>query len=224
MTRSVRLWRAAAKGLILLLLRASIGCSSRATGGNPKRAAAPPESGQTDTGSSFGINLQCEAERILNAPAPFHWSYRRIVPPMTTDWEADITPFSILGSVTDGSGTRLIHATRSEKTNWNTSVAILTDALPGSAFALVNNSSAIVRAGNQTAYGKDIIRYTVDTSRDLPADAALIRSVLGPNGFVKGTVWVNAMGCPMKFSLDVQQHYDDGTLHKEHYEVSATQP
>lgn len=72
--------------------------------------------------------------------------------------------------------------------------------------------------------GKDAIRYTIDTSRDEPEGASLIGNVLGSNGFVKDTAWVNAQGCPLRFVLDVQQHYGDGTLHKEHDEADATQP
>jgi hypothetical protein len=170
------------------------------------------------------INLQCDAERIRNAPAPFHWSYKKTMPPLTNvDWEADVTPSSIAGAVTDGSGTRVIHGVRSDPTSWNTVVAILTSALPGSTFSLVNNSSAITREGNESVNGQRTTRYNVDTSRDTPADASLIRSVLGPSGSIKGAAWVNAQGCPVKFVLDVEQHYADRTAHREHYEANVTQ-
>lgn len=212
------------------MLGALFGCSSGFSGANPKKlanasaplAAAPA----TPLGhGNPGINLQCDAERIRNAPAPFHWSYKKTVPPLANvDWEADVTRFSIAGAVTDSSGTRVIHGLRSDSTSWNTVVAILTGALPASTFALVNNSSAIVRAGKEIVNGQDAVKYTIDTSRDAPADASLIRSVLGAHGFIKGAAWVNAEACPIKFVLNVEQDYHDGTVHKEHDEANVTQP
>jgi len=212
-----------------LVLGALFGCNSGFSGSNPKRlanasaplAAAPA----TPLGhGNPGINLQCDAERIRNAPAPFHWSYKKVVPPLANvDWEADITPFSIAGAVTDSSGTRVIHGLRSDSTSWNTVVAVLAGALPASTFALVNNSSAIARAGSEVVNGQQAVKYTVDTSRDAPADASLIRSVLGAHGFIKGSAWVNAQGCPIKFVLNVEQDYHDGTVHKEHDEANVTQ-
>lgn len=208
----------------VLFLAVTFGCNSRrAAQAPPVSREAPDNIGAASVRRDSGISLQCDAERIRNAPTPFHWSYKKIVPPLTNaDWEVDITAASILGSVTDGSGTRLIHGIRSDDTNWNTSVAIVTGALPGSTFALVNNSSAIARAGDETVHGERTTRYTIDTSRDRPADASLIRNVLGPSGFVKGAAWLNAQGCPIKFVLDVEQYYGDGTLHKEHYEAEMT--
>lgn len=223
MNRKVRLWPVPAYAATALLLSAALGCSSGASRSD-RQNPAPAEAAPALADGNPGINLQCDADRIRNASAPFHWSYRKVVPPLTNaDWEVDVTPASILGSVTDGSGTRLIHGLRSDNTSWDTSVAILTDALPGSTFALVNNSSAVMRAGSESVNGKRAIRYAIDTSRDIPADASLIRNVLGSNGFIKGTAWVNAQGCPIKFVLDVQQYYADGTLHREHDEADATQ-
>ncbi|HLJ40533.1 MAG TPA: hypothetical protein VKT50_03495 [Candidatus Acidoferrales bacterium] len=171
------------------------------------------------------IDLQCAAERIRKAPAPFHWSYKKeVIGLSAVDWEADITPDSIAGTSIDSSGTRSIHATRSDSTSWNTAVLTLTGPLPASLFALVNNSSATVRASAENMNGESTIKYVIDTSRDKPADASLIRSVLGANGSVKGSAWVTRTGCPVKFVLDVEQHNNDGTVQKEHYEANVTQP
>ena len=170
-----------------------------------------------------GINLQCAAERIQNAPAPFHWSFKKTVTPNTNaDWEADVTADAIDGTFIDSSGTRAIHGARSDQTSWNTAVMILTAPLPASAFALVNNSSAIVRVGERSVNGEDAIKYTIDTSRDTPADASLIRSVLGADGFVKGTAWVTNKGCPIKFVLVLEQHNQDAAVEKEHDEENVT--
>ena len=205
------------------------GCASGFSGANAKRPAKASAQLAAASATALrnrnpGINLQCDVQRIQRAPAPFHWSYKKTVPPLTNvDWEADVTSLSITGAVTDGSGTRVIHGVPSDRTSWNTVVAILTSPLPGSTFSLVNNSSAITQAGLQDVNGQQTTEYKIDTSRDTPADASLIRDVLGPNGFIKGAAWVNAQGCPVKFVLDVQQHYADGTTHKEHYEANLTQ-
>ena len=230
MNETVRLRRLSVWTAAALAFSALFSCSSGSSRAKPSTVkgalenarAALPDSLPPD---NLAIDFRCDAERIRNARAPFHWSYKKIVPPLiNADWEVDITPLSILGSVTDGSGTRLIHGIRADDTSWNTSLAIVTGALPGSTFALVNHSSAIVRAGNETVHGERTTRYTIDTSRDMPADASLIRNVLGPSGFVKGAAWVNAQGCPIEFVLNVEQHNSDGSVQKEHYEANVTQP
>lgn len=216
---------------IALMLSAPMGCTGGFSGPNqdvgsaqaPTKTAviAPAASGNDDP----GINLECVAERIRKTLAPFHWSYKKVVPPLTNaDWEADVTPDSIAGTFIDGSGTRVIHGVRSDGTSWSTAVLNFAGPLPASTFALVNHSSATVRAGTENMNGENTIKYLIDTSKDTPADASLIRSVLGANGSVKGSAWVTRTGCPIKFVLDVEQHNNDGTVQKEHDEANVTQP
>ncbi|MFZ0212293.1 MAG: hypothetical protein WBD23_06115 [Candidatus Acidiferrales bacterium] len=189
----------------------------------PEQAAGAPSAAAGS--DNPGIDLKCVAIHIGNAPAPFHWSYKKkIIGLSDADWEAEITPDSIAGTFIDSSGTHSIHGARSDGTSWNTAVMTLTGPLPASTFALVNNSSATVRAGAQEINDGQVIEYRIDTSKDTPADASLIRSVLGAGGFIKGTAWVTPEGCPVKFSLDVEQHNQDGTVEKEHYEANVTKP
>ena len=221
--------RGIASGAIGLLLAVVCGCSSGATGGDHGRpaepAAATATAAATAASDNPGIDLQCVANHIGKAPAPFHWSYKKKVIGLSdADWEAEVTPDSIAGTFIDSSGTHSIHGARSDGTSWNTAVMILTGPLPASTFALVNNSSATVRAGTQDINDRHAIRYSIDTSQDTPADASLIRSVLGVGGFIKGTAWVTAEGCPVSFSLDVEQHNQDGTVEREHYEENVTKP
>lgn len=210
-----------------LLLGSAFGCNSAPAAKNSTQppaqtaAAAPAASGSDNP----GISLQCAAEHVQKAPAPFHWSFKKVVTPDTNaDWEADVTPDAIVGTLIDSSGTRAIHGSRSDQTSWNTAVLILTGPLPASTFSLVDNSSATTRAGAEAANGVNAIKYAIDTSQDTPADASLIRTVLGPGGFVKGAAWVMRDGCPVKFAIDVEQHNKDGSLDdKEHYELNVTQ-
>lgn len=171
-----------------------------------------------------GISLQCVADHINKAPTRFHWSYKKSVPPFTdADWEANVAPDSIEGTLVDTTGSHPIHGVRTDTPGWNTAVLVLTGPLPASTFALVQNSSATTRAGIENVNGRQTLKYSIDTAKDTPAEASLIRSVLGANGFIKGTAWVTQTGCPVKFTLDVEQHLRDGSVQKEHYEASLTE-
>ncbi|MGH9728941.1 MAG: hypothetical protein ACRD4V_10170 [Candidatus Acidiferrales bacterium] len=208
-----------------LLLAVVFGCNSPVPPGSQEGTAQAPSKAVATAPASDdpGIDLECAADRIQKAPAPFHWSYKKIVPPQTNaDWEADVSLDSIAGTVIDSSGTRAIHAVRSDNTSWNTAMLLLTGPLPASTFALVNNSSATARTGTENVNGESTIKYAIDTSRDTPADASLIKNILGANGFVKGSAWVTPDGCPVKFVLDVEQHLHDGSVEKEHYEENVT--
>ncbi|HKV61828.1 MAG TPA: hypothetical protein VJO16_07945 [Candidatus Acidoferrum sp.] len=211
-----------------------LGATSLTLGCNPKplsadrensvqaRAHASAASATVSGGDNPGIDLQCLAERIQKPSAPFHWSYRKVVPPLINgDWEADISPNSIAGTFVDSAGTRPIRAARLNSTSWNTAVMTLTGPLPASTFALVNNPSATVRAGTENVNGENTIKYVIDTSRDNPSDAALIKNILGANGFIKGSAWVTRAGCPIKFVLNVEEHH--GKMQTEHYEANVTQ-
>lgn len=225
--KMVRLLWLLASPAVALLLTVTFACNHRSAhqGQRDPQEMAARTAAASPRSEGVEINLQCDADRIRNAPAPFHWSFRKTVPPLTSaDWEADVTPNSIAGTVIDSSGTHAIHGARPDSTSWDTAVMILAEPLPTSAFALVNNSSGIERAGTESVNGQDTIKYTIDTSHDTAADASLIRSVLGAAGFIKGAAWVNARGCPVKFVLDVEQHNNDGSVQKEHYEASVTRP
>lgn len=220
-------WRLVAWALGGLALQWLCGCGSLPSDRNQNGSGRAAETGAPTIASASGdnprVDLQCAAGRIQNAPAPFHWSLKKAVTPDTnTDWEADVTADAIAGTVTDSSGTRAIHGTRSDQTSWNTAVMILTAPLPASVFALVNNSSGIVRAGRENMNGQDTVKFKIDTSEDTQADASLIHNVFGAGGFVKSTAWVTSKGCPIKFLLDVEQHNQDGTVEKEHYEENVT--
>lgn len=228
--KMIRVPRLVARGATGLLLAIVFGCNFAPREKDQKSVARTLSKttatfATSSSSADPGINLQCAADRIQKAPAPFHWSFKKVVPPMTNaDWEADVTPGSIAGTLIDSSGTRAVHGVRSDSTGWNTAVLTLTGPLPASTFALVNHSSATVRAGSENVNGENTIKYAIDTSKDIPADASLIRNVLGANGSVKGSAWVTRTGCPVKFILDVEQHNNDGTVQKEHYEANVTQP
>lgn len=220
----VRLARLSVSAGTALLLAISLGCNSSTAGKDQESSAGTAtKTAASSRSDDPGIDLQCAAQRIQKPSAPFHWSYKKHVSTFgDADWEADVTPDSITGMIADSSGSRPVHGVRTDGTGWNTAVLVLAGPLPASTFALVNNSSATMRAGTEKVDGQDTIKYSIDTVRDTPADASLIRSVLGPNGFIKGVAWVTSEGCPVKFVLDVEQHTNDGRVEKEHYEEAMT--
>ena len=87
-----------------------------------------------------------------------------------------------------------------------------------SAVALVRNSSAMVREGPEKLNGYDAIKYSIDTARGTPTEKGLYQGVLGTGGFEKGTAWVTAQGCPVKFVLDSELHPNNGSVETIHYE------
>jgi hypothetical protein len=200
--------------LVAFLIVAS-GCNSKPTSAREK----PEKSSPASTASAAqGPDLQCVADRIRNAPGPFHFSYIKDGAILGhSDWEADVTPDAIDGSLTNSTGTHKIQAIRAQGHDWDMAAAELAMGLPASTFVLFNHNSAIAAAGAETVNGYSATKYTVDTSRTTGAQASLIRNILGANGSITGTVWAVSDGCIVKFTIDVQSSAD-GTLQKEHYE------
>ena len=63
------------------------------------------------------------------------------------------------------------------------------------------------------------VKYSIDTARGTATEQALYKSILGPAGSEKGSVWVTAQGCPVRIVLDEELHSKDGSLAgKIHYE------
>lgn len=217
--RVFRAWAVA-----VILAGAIPGCKS-ASGGNQAPSTSTPAQSQKAAAASAGksddprIILQCAADKIQKPPFAFHWSLKKNVSDSgPSDREADITPDSIIGTVTDSSGMRSVNAPHSDASAWNMAALDMAGPLPASTVALVNNSSATTLAGTEKMNGEDTIKYSIDTAGDTPEDASLIKSVLGDGGFVKGSAWVTAEGCPVKLVLDVEQHLRNGKVETEHYE------
>lgn len=203
-----------------VLLAAVVGCKSSPRGGQTNATDAPAKSAAaSSTSDDPRIILQCAADRIRKPAFAFHWWFKKNVSTSgLLAREADVTPDSITGTATDASGSRPINAVRSDASAWNMAALDLAGPLPASTVALVNNSSATTRAGSEKMNGEDTIKYSIDNTRATPADASLIKNVLGPDGFIKGSAWVTGEGCPVKFVIDVEQHLRDGSVETEHYE------
>ena len=223
--RFARVWAWAAA---VLLAGVVAGCKSSQPENqtpvtNTPSQSATPSASSNSMSDDPRIILQCSADMIQKPPFAFHWSLKKNVSDSgPSDREADVTPALITGIVTSASGTRPIHAVPSDASAWGAAVLDLSGPLPASTVALVNNSSAMTRDGKEKVNGEDAIKYSIDTSRDTPEDANLIKDVVGEGGFIKGTFWVTGEGCPVKFVMDVEQHFKNGTVETEHYEQAMT--
>jgi len=218
--RLSRSWVCAATALVLL---AAGGCNSRSSQRKREEAATNPSPASTAQSSSGrGIDMNCVIDQIQNPTEKFHYFYKKdaATPAGSFTQEADITPDTIDGTRKSGDSVQTFHGVRTDPQNWQSAWVNLT-GISGmsSTIAIVANSSAMVREGQEQMNGYDTTRYSIDTSRASTAEAALYRATLGDGGSEKGTAWVTAKGCPAKFSLDVEMHLRNGTVDKTHYEV-----
>jgi len=204
-------------GVMLLPLVAS-GCKVGAS--RDKREEKSTASAVAKNQSDPGLDLNCVMDHIQNPPEPFHYTYKKDSADNNLIQEADLTPDTIDGSSKDKYASRAIKGVKSDRESWQLAWMGLT-GISGmsSTIALIRNSSATVREGAEKMNGYDATRYSIDTSRGNAAEAGLYRATLGDGGFEKGTVWVNAKGCPVKLSLDVEMHLKNGSVDKEHYEI-----
>lgn len=204
-----------ASGLLLF----TVGCKT-----SPSRARLEEKpassSSVAKTGSDPSLDLNCVIDSIQNPTEAFHYTYKKDTSDNNLIQEADIAPDTINGSSKDKYATREIKGVKSDSASWQSAWAGLM-AISGmsSTVALVNHSSAMVRESKGTMNGYDAVQYSIDTSRGNAAEAGLYKITLGDGGFEKGTVWVNAKGCPVNLLLDSEMHLKNGTVEKQHYEV-----
>ncbi len=201
---------------VLLALISLSGCNSA-----PSKTATPtPESAHKSVATpknSAGpeIDLNCVITHIQNPPESFHYVFKA---ESANSWEeeGDVTPQWIDGSFSNNSlpTPQQFHgAPREASSN------LMAIGRMASLFAIVRNTSAVVNEGPERVNGYDSVRYSIDTARGNASEQGLYKSVLGPGGFEKGTVWATSQGCPVKLALDEELHAKDGSLlGKTHYE------
>lgn len=209
--------QARAKIFLVVLLLTMSGCKlgRSSTSNDSKRAAESQRSKTASTASNPAWDLNCVYERLQNPPDSFHYMYKH----NEVAWEADVTPTTIDGTRTAPDSVRPIHGIHSDTDSWHGAWMNLS-AISGmsSTFALVRNSESNVREGVESVNGFETVRYSVDTNRAGTVEAGLYRATLGTGGSEKGTVWVTAQGCPVKFGIDVEMHLNDGRVEHDHYE------
>ncbi len=162
------------------------------------------------------IDLNCVINHIQNPPESFHYAFKA---ESDNPWEeeADVTPQRIDGSFLNNSlpTPQQFHGTPREAAS-----NLMAIGRMASLFATVRNTSAVVNEGPEKGVNSyDTVKYSIDTARGTATGQALYKSILGPGGAEKGTVWVTSEGCPVRIVLDEELHAKDGSLlGKAHYE------
>ena len=207
-------------GLLCLSL---CGCTSRRSAKNDAELAGNKDTKAAAAPAGHGIDLNCVMDHIQNPPGSFHYSYKKDSSNPVHE-EADITPQTIDGSFTNGSGSHPVHGVKSDAQSWQGAwTGLMGIAGMSSAVALVKSGSVIQSEGAEKVNGYDTTKYSVDTSRADTVEQGLYRATLGSGGFEKGTWWVTADGCPVKLSLDSELHSNNGSVEKLHYEEAMVQ-
>lgn len=203
--------------LMTLLFVSLLGCKSA-----PSTKTAPPSESQqksvASTKNSAGpdIDLNCVMSHIQNPPESFHYAFKL---ESENPWkeDADVTPQQIDGTFSNSSlpTPQPFHGAPRE-----VSSNLMAIGRMSSLFAIVRNTGAVVNEGaEQGVNGYSTIKYSIDTARGTATEQALYKSVLGLDGFEKGTVWVSSQGCPVRIVLNEELHSKDGALMgKAHYE------
>jgi len=205
---------AVAGGLLLFAL----GCKTAPSSKSHEERTAPAATAKNDSG--FDLNLNCVIDSIQNPTEAFHYTYKKDTSDNNLIQEADIAPDTINGSSKDKYAAREVKGVKSDQQSWQTAwTGLMGISGMSSTVAIVNHSSAMVREGKGTINGYEAVQYSIDTSRGNAAEAGLYKATLGDGGFEKGTVWVNAKGCPVNLSLDSEMHLNNGTVEKQHYEI-----
>jgi hypothetical protein len=187
----------------------------------PKALDHTTQSEQKSLGTVGGttapdIDLNCVINHIRNPPESFHYAFKA---ESDNPWEeeADVTPQTIDGSFKNNysPGPQQFHGAPQE-----VSSNLMAIGRMASLFATVRSTSAVVNEGaEKDVNGYNTVKYSIDTARGNMTEQALYKSILGPGGSEKGTVWVTSQGCPVRIALDEELHSKDGNLvGRAHYE------
>jgi hypothetical protein len=194
-----------------------LGCNSAP----PKTLDLASGSAQKSVGAARdsadpNIDLNCVVDHIQNPPESFHYAFKA---ESDNPWEeqAEVTPQQIDGSFSNSSlpTPQQFHGTPRE-----VSSNLMAIGRMASLFATVRNTSAVVNEGAEKGVnGYNTVKYSIDTARGNATEEALYKSILGPGGSEKGSVWVTSQGCPVRIALNEELHAKDGSLAgKAHYE------
>lgn len=195
------------------------GCSSAPSKRvNPASGSLEGRVGTAKRGHGPDIDLNCVINHIQNPPESFHYSFKA---ESDNPWEeeADVTPQQIDGTFSNKSlpTPQQFHGTPRE-----TASNLMAIGRMASLFATVRNTSAVANEGEENGVNNySTVKYSIDTTRGTASEQALYKSIFGPGGSEKGTVWVTSQGCPVRIVLDEELHAKDGSLlTKAHYQES----
>lgn len=206
---------ALALSFVLMLMTSACKSGHSSSKDDRKAARQPQRTATAASAANPGFDLNCVYERLQNPPDSFHYTYKH----NENAWEADVSPTAIEGTRSGPDAARPIRGVRSDPDSWHSAWMNLSAiSAMSSTFALIRNADSNVREGTESLNGFDTVRYSVDTTRGSSEEAGLYRATLGVGGFEKGTVWITAQGCPVKFALDTEMHLSNGRIERDHYE------
>jgi hypothetical protein len=210
--------------LAALALLAAWGCSSKAKSNDA--ATDPAGDAKSVASSNSGasqVDLLCIGDRINDPPEPFHYTYQYTAASGSVSKEADITPQAMEITIKDQSGTHSYHGTRADETSWGQAVLDLSNlniAVLSGRLALLKDSSAITRHGQEAVNGYGTVKYAIDTTAANSSDQKKYETLFGKGSYENGSVWVPADGCAVKLVLDEGIARPDGNVEKVHYQIA----
>lgn len=219
-SRHLSTWMLPTIGFVAMAVTACHSVPSTAKAQGRTRGTAPAT---VQNHAHLGIDLGCMSARFSSPTESFHYSYDVTGDSGSEKLEADVTPNGIDGILNsewggDGSLPLSIHAVRADSGGWERALGNLNAAfgMPSSIVEANTMPGSFVREANEQVNGYDTIRYSLDTARLDVAD----RAILGSSE--KGTLWVNASGCPVKWSILTELKSEDGSIDERRYEGNVT--
>jgi hypothetical protein len=203
--------------MVILILM--FGCNSgKSKTGNANPTAAQKGSIATN-GAGPDIDLNCVARHIQNPPESFHYSFSD---QSENSWQedAEVTPQNIDGSFMNNSlpAKQEFHGPPQQ-----VSSNLMAIGRMASIFSTMHTTSAVMKQGAEKKNGYDTVKFSIDTAQGTSTEQQLFKTVFGPGGFERGSVWVTAEGCPVQIALDEELHAKDGSpISKAHYEEAMT--
>ena len=184
----------------------------------PSKSAVPrvqANSAGAAKGNLPDIDLNCVMSHIQSPPEAFHYTFK-VESDNPWQEDADITPQNITGTFMNNS---LPKPQSFQGPPQQVASNMMGIGRMASIFSTIHMTAAVVNEGAEQKNGYAAVRYSVDTSRGTPTEQGLFKSILGPGGFEKGTVWAISEGCPVQIVLDEELHAKDGSVQgKSHYE------
>lgn len=204
---------------IMLLLGSIVGCNSSPAKPAKDLARVARANAGAGSGSGPDIDLNCIVSHIQSPTESFHYSFSDV---SDNSWqeEAEVTPQNIDGSFMNNSmpAKQEFHGPPQQ-----VSSNLMAIGRMASIFSTVHTTSAVVNQGPEQKNGYGTVKYSIDTARGDSTEQRLFKTILGPGGFERGSVWVTAEGCPVQITLDEELHAKDGSPNgKAHYEEAMT--
>ena len=165
------------------------------------------------------IDLNCVARHIQSPTESFYYSFSG---QSENSWreDAEVTPQDINGSFMNSflPAKQEFHGPPQQ-----VSSNLMAIGRMASIFSTVHMTSAVLKQGTEKKNGYDTVKYSIDTAQGNSSEQGLFKTVFGPGGFERGSVWVTAEGCPVQITLDEELHAKDGSPSgKAHYEEAMT--